>query len=357
MDVQGPQGHIVGPHPDSWHLQEESVLVCVGQERNTFLTSNHHVSPDRMRGYPHVTREVMLKRLEPPLGKVSVILDTDTYNEIDDQFALVYATLSENIHIEAIHAAPFYNERATGPADGMEKSYQEILRILQRLGYPHEGLVFRGSEGYLPDSERPVESPASANLIKHAMAKRDGPLYVVAIGTLTNVASAILLEPKIIDRIVLVWLGGHPLYWPSARDFNLDQDIPAAQIAFDCGVPLVHIPCKNVSEHLRTTACEIERYVKGRGVIGDYLNTIFVTEEGGRYAWSKVIWDMAAVAWLVNPEWVPTHICPSPILTSEGTWSFDPSRHPIRMAFDANRDAIFGDFFRKLKRMSEDRVR
>src|SRR5437764_15119705 len=76
-----------------------------------------------------------LTLLEPPAGKVSIVLDTDTFNEIDDQFALTYAVLSpERIELEAIYAAPFHNERSNGPEAGMLKSYNEILRVLERLG-------------------------------------------------------------------------------------------------------------------------------------------------------------------------------------------------------------------------------
>ena len=281
-----------------------------------------------------------------------MVLDTDTYNEIDDQFAVIYALLSEKINVEAIHAAPFYNRRSGGPGNGMEKSYEEILRLLERLDHPYEGFVFRGSKTYLPGPGQPVESEATADLIQRAMAERDEPLYVAAIGAITNVASAILLEPRIIERIVLIWLGGQPYYWHTAREFNLQQDIPASQLSFNCGVPLVHIPCKNVAEHIRTTVPEMERYVKGRGAIGDYLHEIFVAYHTDHYAWSKVIWDISTIAWLLNSQWVPSHICPSPILTSEGTWSFDPSRHLTRVAVDARRDAIFGDLFRKLERNS-----
>ena len=302
-----------------------------------------------MSEFPKIPADVMLKQLAPPAGEVSMVLDTDTYNEIDDQFAVVYSLLSEPIKVEAIHAAPFHNSRSSGPGDGMEKSYEEILRLLERLEHPHEGFVFRGSDTYLPRASRPVESDATANLIKLAMADRDGPLYVAAIGAITNVASAILIEPKIIERIVVVWLGGQPYYWPSAREFNLQQDIPASQIIFNCGVPLVHIPCKNVAEHLRTTVPEMERYVRGRGAIGDYLHEIFVGYHRDHYAWSKVIWDISAIAWLLNSQWVPSHICPRPVLTSDGTWSFDRSRHFTRVAIDARRDAIFGDLFRKLE--------
>src|SRR6266498_629418 len=82
-----------------------------------------------------------LELLEPPAGHVRMVLDTDTYNEIDDQFALVYALLSpERITCEAIYAAPFHNQRSSGPEDGMLRSYAEIGRILDRLGRVPDGL-------------------------------------------------------------------------------------------------------------------------------------------------------------------------------------------------------------------------
>ncbi len=302
-----------------------------------------------MNEFPKLSPQSLLQKLELPTGQVSIVLDTDTYNEIDDQFAVVYSLLSEQIKVEAIHAAPFHNSRSSGPGDGMEKSYEEILRLLERLDRSPEGFVLRGSTSYLPESKEPVASDAATNLIRLARANREGPLYVVAIGAITNVASAILLEPEIIERIVVVWLGGQPHYWHDTIEFNLAQDIPAAQVIFDSGVPLVQIPCKNVSEHVRTTVPEMERYVKGRGAIGDYLYEIFVAHHTDHYAWSKVIWDITALAWLIDARWVPSYVCPSPVLTREGTWSFNPWRHFIRVAHDAHRDAIFRDLFRHLE--------
>ena len=50
---------------------------------------------------PRLTTEQRVQRLEPPAGRVRMVLDTDTYNEIDDQFALVYALLShERLDVE-----------------------------------------------------------------------------------------------------------------------------------------------------------------------------------------------------------------------------------------------------------------
>ena len=303
-----------------------------------------------MTEFPAISPERRRALLEPPKAPATMVLDTDTYNEIDDQFALVYALLSPSLTVEAIYAAPFYNSRSKGPGDGMERSYEEIVRILGMLGRAPEGFAFRGSSSYLPAKDAPLRSPATEDLIARALAPRQEPLYVLTIGCITNIASAILLEPRIIEQIVVVWLGGQPAYWPTASEFNLQQDVPAAQVVFDCGVPLVHIPCKNVAEHLRTTLPEMQTYLQGRGAIGDYLLRIFREYRQDHYAYSKVIWDISTVAYLLNPEWVPTVLRPSPVLLEDVTWGpIDERRHQIREASDINRDAVFGDLFHRIE--------
>jgi len=299
--------------------------------------------------FPTISNTKRFERLQPPKGKVRMVLDTDTYNEIDDQFAVVHALLSpEQLDVEALHAAPFFNSRSIGPADGMEKSYQEILRLLDKLNISPDEFVFRGSTGYLPNWENPHRSEAATDLVERAMTADESPLYVVAIGAITNVASAILIEPEIIGRIVVVWLGGHSQHWPHTREFNLMQDLNASRLIFDCGVPLVRVPCQGVASHLLTTVAEMERYVQGQGAIGDYLVEIFKAYHVDHYAWSKVLWDISAIGYLINASWVPTEVVHSPILTDQLTWSFDNSRHFILSATFVNRDAIFRDLFAKL---------
>lgn len=301
--------------------------------------------------YPRLTEQFRLERLMPPTGPVNMVLDTDTFNEIDDQFALTYAVLSpEKIRLKAVYAAPFHNELSTGPGDGMEKSYEEIIRILQRLEVPSDDYAFRGSDRYLPGADEPVDSPAARDLIERALAARDEePLYVVGIGAITNIASAILLEPSIIKKIVVVWLGGHQLSWRDTREFNLQQDLHATRVLLDSGVPFVLIPCQGVASHLITTLPEIVRYVKGQGDIGDFLAERYEGCSKDHYGYSRVIWDLSAIAYLMNPRFVPTDLVHSPVLTDQVTWSFDDSRHFIRCARSVDRDAIFGDLFRKLK--------
>lgn len=293
-------------------------------------------------------------RLALPSGKVSAVIDSDTYNEIDDQFAVAYALRSPaQMSIEAIYAAPFLNERSTSAGDGMRKSYDEILRILGRLNVSPKGLAFSGSQSFMSAAAKPVDSPAARDLVEKAMKPRTGLLYVVTIGAPTNVSSAILMEPKIKDRIVVVWLGGQPLEWPTAREFNLQQDLHASRVLYDSGVPLVNIPTKNVSEHLRTTVAEIEHFLKGKSPIADYLCSEFVAyakwkSPGASFAWSKVIWDISAVAWLVDQRWVPTKLVPSPVLTDDLKYRAVSGRHLIRIATDVDRDQVFNDVFHKL---------
>ena len=299
--------------------------------------------------FPTLTEARRLDRLTPPSGKVRMVLDTDAYNEVDDQFAIAHALLSpDQIEIEALYAAPFHNRRSNGPRDGMERSYEEIIRLLDRLQLPNDDLVFRGSTGYLETPRTPQDSDAVRDLIARALSS-PAPLYVAAIGAITNVASAILLEPEIIKRIVVVWLGGHEHHWANTREFNLQQDVFAARIIFDSGVPFVQIPCRNVASHLLTTMPELETHVAGKSAIGDFLTEAVRGYHEDHYAWAKEIWDISATAYLVNPTWVTTRVVHSPILTDQLTWSHDPSRLMMRVAVQLNRNAIFADLFKKLE--------
>jgi inosine-uridine nucleoside N-ribohydrolase len=294
-----------------------------------------------------------VRLLEPPEGDVDIVLDTDTYNEIDDQFALVYALLSDEIDVEAIYAAPFHNQKSDGPEDGMEKSYDEIQRLLNFLDHPEpEEIAFRGAPRYMDDAGGPVENPSTDDLVRRVRNRdSEDPLYVVAIGAPTNVSAAIERAPEIAENIVVVWLGGHPLTWHSAEEFNLMQDLRASRVLFDSGVPLVQVPCKNVAEQVRTTVPELEEHLAGRGELSEYLLEIFSEYQqyyDDRNAWAKEIWDMAPIAYLLEHEWVPTDLDHSPRLSEDLRYGRDTSRHLVRVAQDARRDYIFDDFFAKL---------
>ncbi len=305
--------------------------------------------------FPTLSGTKRLERLRPPSGQLRMVLDTDTYNEVDDQFALAHAILSpERLTVEAIYAAPFFNNRSTSPEDGMLRSYDEILLLLEKMNiesgtYP----VFKGSTQYLDKDLNPQTTDAVTDLIERAMnSPDDDPLYVVAIGAITNIANALLLEPQIIEKIVVVWLGGHALHWEHVKEFNLQQDVPAAQVILNSGVPFVLVPCGGVTTHLHTTVAELEHYLRGKNAICDYLVDIVVSYEGNPTGWSKVIWDVATTAYLIDHRWVSTRLMHTPILTDQMTWSVDSSRHLMRYANNLHRDPIFADLFQKLAKLS-----
>ncbi|MEM9883806.1 MAG: nucleoside hydrolase [Planctomycetota bacterium] len=313
-----------------------------------------------------MTESERVARLAPPdpeAGAVSMVLDTDTYNEIDDQFALAYALRSlDRLRVEAVYAAPFRNERAGSPGEGMRQSLDEIGRVYERLGGGEHPPALPGSEAWVTDTEASVPSPARDDLIERAMSRDpDGsPLYVVAIGAATNVASAIMHNPEIARRIVVVWLGGQPNYWPDANDFNLAGDRAASRVLFDSGVPLVHVPCVNVAQKLRSSVPELRHHLAGRNALCDFLVQRYAEYEdyeapkkqkrnaGRPIVYSKEVWDVAPLAWLIDPAWARSALRPSPRLTGDGKLSFDPGRHLIRQLDDLDRDAVFGDLFTKL---------
>jgi len=307
--------------------------------------------------FPSLSKDLLEQRLQPPTRPIRMVLDTDTYNEIDDQFAVVYALRSpEKLNVEALYAAPFTNDRSSGPGDGMEKSYEEIVRLLERLHIAAEGFAYRGSTAYL--GQQAEHSPAALDLIDRAMhSSDDDPLYVVAIGAITNIASALQIEPEILRKIVVVWLGGNPHALPHTIEFNLMQDVPAARLIFDSGVPFVHVPCLGVASHLLTTSAELNEALAGRNPMCDFLYQRFCEYSADHFAYGKEIWDVATIAWLLNESWAPSRLVPSPRLIGEwqmnvgGRLHFEsaPERHLIRELWYLQRNPIFRDLFTKLQ--------
>jgi inosine-uridine nucleoside N-ribohydrolase len=354
--------------------------------------------------FPVIPEDQMRQMLEPPQGRIRLLIDTDAHNEIDDQFAIAWALLSQDvIEIEGVLAEPYshrhhreplnqaydllkanpqaevpaplqpyrrsaLNMLASGidprsiryvdPDEGMELSYQEILKVFDLLNENPAGRVFRGSPGYLTSLDKPIRSAAAARLIERAFAVEGARLYVAAIGCLTNVASAILMEPEIIARIVVLWTSSYPscVSLNNRPSLNLVQDILASQLIFDSGVPHVYLPGYYVGEQLKLSLPDMEAWVRGKGKIGDYLydlythNPIYPMQgKNDHFGRTWVIWDLINFAWLLNPEWVPSQLVRAPILTGDLYWKHDNNRHWMREAYGIDRDAIFRDFFTKLE--------
>ena len=304
-----------------------------------------------------MNKDIFYRNLEVPTRRVDAILDTDAFNEVDDQFAIGYMLLSqERINTVGICAAPFHNKLSASAADGMEKSYSEILKLLSLMGRDDFAKnVYRGSTRWLPDDKTPVISDAAKYIAETAKKySPENPLYVVAIGAITNVASAILLEPEAMrENTVIVWLGGQAFHWHDTKEFNMFQDYAAARVVFDCGAPVVVLPCMGVVSEFRTSRPELEHWLVGKTPLSDYLakNTIEHAEAyGAGTAWTRIIWDVTAVAWLLNDgdKFMKSRLESSPIVTDSGVYGFDGRRHHIRYVYWINRDKLFTDLFKTL---------
>jgi inosine-uridine nucleoside N-ribohydrolase len=360
--------------------------------------------------FPKLDPDLLRRRLARPDAGARVIIDTDTANEIDDQYALAWALLSpERLKLEGVTAVPFsfqhhregliksveilrkggpeneVEEKFMGglggwaqrivdagrnaedvkfvlPDEGVELSYQEIVTIFEKCGVPSEGKVFRGARGYLADYDTPIESDATHFFIEQARKRETGPVYILAMGALTNIASALLVAPDIIDNIVIVWTASFPSYAPFCNEpsLNLVQDRLASQLLFECGVPHVYLPGYHVGAQLKISYPEMERYIKPRGAIGSYLwhlytnnplHEMFAITDQETKTW--VIWDVINVAWLFDERYVSMHMTTSPVLNDELYWEHDPKRHLMAEAYDLNRDAIFEDLYSTLSRAPE----
>lgn len=297
------------------------------------------------------------KNPKVPAGYVDVVLDTDAYNEIDDQFAISYLLAYEDrLNIKGICAAPFLNRRVGSAAEGMEKSYAEIGKLLSLAGKEERKcLVYRGSERFLEDEKTPVRSDAAALMAD--LANRyspEQPLYIVALGAITNVASAMLLNPAMKENCVIVWLGGHDAHFPmGASEFNMKQDIAAARVVMGSGAPFVQLPCRGVVDRFLTSKYELEHWLKGKNALCDYLyeNTVAEAESyAAGKPWTRVIWDVTAVAWLLNDDErflrCRPALCPMPMY--DKSYGPDPYDHEIGYVYYVDRDALFEDLFRKL---------
>jgi len=358
--------------------------------------------------------------LANPKGVVRCVIDTDTRNEIDDQFALAWALLSQDqLQIEAIYAAPYsFRNRLDGlrrahelskqdatanpddvtvvqryagqlagllakginihddvqldpqevtmvtPDVGMEKSYEEILIVCDKMGIDFADKVFRGADRYLDSFDNPVDSDAVQHLIATARtASPEAPLYIVAIGAPTNVASALLLAPDIIPNIVVTWTAGYPSTIENElqESFNMEQDVLSSQLLFDSGVPLVYLPGFHIGAQLGISLPEMEAWVRGKGAIGDYLYELYMNNPhhpflgiDDYFGRTWIIWDLVNFAWLMNPEWIPTYIIDTPYLSDDCKWYRKATpRHIMREAIGISRDAIYRDFFLKLENASK----
>lgn len=319
---------------------------CISKGIKTYLMDtkyNKFADIPRVKNWKEIYEYITQYKKE----KLNVILDTDTYNECDDQFALAYMIKNQYIfNIEAITVAPYsHKERNETVISGREKSYNEIIKICNWLNLDTTNKVFKGAEDYICNGYDETNDAVN-KIIKVAL--RNDKTYVMAIGAITNVALAIKKEPKIIDKIEVVWLGGHSLLQNNNLEFNFRQDVNAVKIVFDSKVKLTIIPCKNVASNLRTSVYELNHYLKDKSELCNYLIDRFYNDGYHGIQERRVIWDISVIAYMINKEWFTSEDISCPNIKEDTSYELTTNNHKITMVNYIDVNKVYNDLFKKL---------
>lgn len=178
----------------------------------------------------------------PESRKVRYIVHTDCRNEADDQFTLAHCLLTPMLDIKGIIAGHFDSCCGRFPAGTTAReSYEEIQRVMDAMDMTGMYPVKCGSGIPMPDEETPVDSEGAQHIIREGMKEDSRPLYTGMQGAMTDLASAILMEPRICGRMTAIWIGGGP-YPEGGEEFNLYHDVAAANVVMRSSMPLWQVP-------------------------------------------------------------------------------------------------------------------
>ncbi|MDF2922362.1 MAG: nucleoside hydrolase [Paenibacillaceae bacterium] len=285
----------------------------------------------------------------PEAKQIRVIVNSDAKCEADDQYAIVHAVLSPRLQIAGIIGAHYGPRSATGAED----SCQEIDHVLDLMGMRGKFPVVRGANLKIPDALTPAPSPGSDLIIKEAMKDDPLPLFAVFQGPLTDLASAYLQEPRIAGRLTAVWIGGGT-YPGGDNEFNLSNDIAAAQAVFNSPIPLWQVP-KNVYSMVRVGLAELAVKVRPHGEIGRYLYEYLIghnMKNGNRPQWPKgevwVLGDSPAVSLLVDDQEFDYDLVEAPEIAADMSYQIKSGNRKIRVYRSVDSRFILEDFYAKL---------
>lgn len=284
----------------------------------------------------------------PQEKKARLILNTDAKNEVDDQFAIVHALLSEAIELRGIIAAHF-GQRRTPYSE--RESYDEILHLIELMRIKPEAPVVHGGEHALPDPLTPVDSVGARLIIEEAMKDDPRPLHLAFLGPLTDLASALLMAPEIQQRnIRVIWIGGRN--WPCGGwEYNLSNDIAAASLVFQSGVELWQIP-RDVYRMMPVGFAELYTRVRPHGEIGRYLcdNVIrFNNDAQNRPTGYRILGDSPAVGVVLYEDCGEYNWRPAPDLDAQMHYVHTGKNRPIKVYRSINDRFILEDFFALLQ--------
>jgi len=288
-----------------------------------------------------------------------VIINTDAKNEADDQFAIVHALLSPSLEVRGLIAAHFGTSRSNR---SMEESREEIDLLLDLLGVEHHVTVANGAPAAISNEQTPMDSAGAQLIIAESkLATAQEPLFVAFLGPLTDMASAILLDPGIVHRdLVVIWIGGVGYggveTYPGV-EFNLGNDIAAANVVYDSGITVWQVP-SNVYSQVSVSYTEFEEKIGGTSKLADYLinqmiewNRVYSSEP----IESRSLGDSPAISLMLYPRGGNFRIVPAPRFGQEGHY-LPGSGHPLRVIESVDVRFLLEDMFAKIRKFGRDRA-
>lgn len=302
--------------------------------------------------------------------RMRVIIDNDFSGDPDGLFQLVHHLLSPSVEIRGIigsHLKPGDGfDRSNETAANAKKKIEEVLAIM-KLDKAYD--VYQGSNVAILNDSTPQISEAAKAIVREAM--RDDtklPLYVVCGAGLTDLASAYLLEPKIANRLTLIWIGGpeYPeLATPppgyTSMEYNLGIDLKAGQVIFNkSAINIWQVP-RNAYRQVMIPYASMITKVKSQGKIGEYLtvNIERVMKMAIKYNFNVgevyVIGDsplvlLTALQSSFEPDPASSFyaLLQSPIINNQGLYEVNHKGRNIRVYTQLDNHLLFDDLYSKL---------
>lgn len=287
------------------------------------------------------------------ISRRRIIVNTDAKNEADDQYAIAHALLSPTLDVRGIIPAHFGTERSD---QSMLESRAEVDLLLDLMDLTGQVVVANGAAGAITDEATPAPSPGAELIVAESkLASPGDPLFVAFLGPLTDMATAILLDPEIVHRdVVVVWIGGmgYGVDWTyPAIEFNLRNDIPAANVVFDSGITVWQVPA-SIYSMVSVGYAELEEKIGGTSRLADYLITQLIdwnAEHHGEPIEHRSLGDSPAISLILNPRGGVFRTIPAPRFSREGGY-LPGSGHPIRVFETVDVRYLLEDMFAKIRK-------
>lgn len=288
----------------------------------------------------------------PEKKKIRVIIDTDAKNEADDQFAIVHALLTPKFKVQGLVATHF-GERRT--AESMEESYAECKKILRLMGMEEKYPVYRSAKRAMKSETEYEYSEGADFIVQEALKEDDSKLFVVVLGAITNVAAAYQRHPEIAGKFTCIWIGGG-VYSNGCEEFNLSNDVVAANVIMKSDIELWQVPM-NVYSMMLVTFAELQEKVYPCGELGKYLfeqllefrDYIAETYDWWQRDESWILGDSPVIGLMLDPHDYSYTMREAPHINEDFTYSFDGTGRKIRVYDRIDHRFILEDFFAKIK--------